>query len=245
MKSSTTKRRTKGAGSLKKRAGKYYLRIRTDGGDRMVLVRDEYGQPVTDYREAQRCAMLPIPQKQPKPQKAAEYSLADIWDVYLRSPDRPQSGKQTLVGYHSALKHFIAYLAGNNAPETIPVRCITPVAIAGFFAHIWEAGSVSGRTYNSYRQGLKLIFRCTHQALELPDNLVHNIKSRPARSISHKEFTQDEVQQLFRALDAGELVGYHRYRPRLYELSCRQRPSAPMGRRRPPTAPACCHRTPN
>lgn len=89
--------REKGTGSIEKRNGRFYLKLRINGTSRTTLLRDENDNPVTTRKAAEEAAkrMRPILRAQQKEEIAVyiaearkmkheqSVSIEDIWTTYL------------------------------------------------------------------------------------------------------------------------------------------------------------------
>ena len=123
------KRRTKGTGTLlKKNNGRYALRYEDiDGAIKTVTLKNDNGSPITLKHEAEKAADKLIQEffKLQQLDSKAEYlakvasvkqlivqkriSLVELWEHYLSTPNRPESGVETLKSYHVILKKFLQY----------------------------------------------------------------------------------------------------------------------------------------
>ncbi|MBR6056646.1 MAG: site-specific integrase [Victivallales bacterium] len=62
---------------------------------------------------------------------------------------------------------------------------------------------VSGRTYNGYKQALKLIFKVLLPLLGTDHNPVEQINNKVKDSVSREEFTEEQVEAIFNGFDTG------------------------------------------
>lgn len=93
-------------------------------------------------------------------------TLADVWQSYLDTPSRPDSGARTLEGYKVEWTAFCKWI-GEKHPETTELRQVTPVMAEEYARHLAGQG-FSPSTYNQHRNLLKLVWhvlgesaRCT------------------------------------------------------------------------------------
>jgi integrase len=117
--------------------------------------------------------------------KTNRIELSDSWEKYLKNPTRPNSGKATLAFYRSYWSKFINSLNVKYLDE------ITEKITHDYMGKVFA--KVSGRTYNSTLQALKLVFRILS-----PDiNPFDKLKSKPSLSISKKDFTEKQIKDIF------------------------------------------------
>lgn len=217
--------REKGTGSIEKRNGRFYLKLRINGTSRTTLLRDENDNPVTTRKAAEEAAkrMRPILRAQQKEEIAVyiaearkmkheqSVSIEDIWTTYLAQYDRPDSGTRTLKRYQECLACFIHWLKDKH-PEIILAKNITTGIAGEFFAYLWSEKKVSGRTYNAYRQALRLIFKHILELTALENNPFDLIKTKSMRTESRKPFTEEQIKAIFDGFESGfyykTLVGH-------------------------------------
>ena len=80
---------------------------------------------------------------------------------------------------------------------------ITPDIAGEYFAYIWNERSVSGKTFNIYRQALRLIFSHIKDAAGFEENPFDYIESKPVDSESRLAFTEKQVRAIFSGFDSG------------------------------------------
>ena len=176
-----SKRRAKGTGTLfKKNNGRYALRYEDiDGCIKTVTLKNEQGNPITLRSEAEKCADKLMQElfKLQQLESKAEYlskvasvkqlivqkkiTLDALWETYLSTPDRPESGAETLRTYHGVLNKFLKYCSKKNIEA---ISGITAEIASSYMMSLWKQ-NISSRTYNKHLQALKLIFKTV-----LPDN---------------------------------------------------------------------------
>ena len=84
-------------------------------------------------------------------------SLADMWDAYETSPNRPQkSGLDTMRQYELQTGRFVAWMAAHY-PEAAEMRQVSKEAAAAFLADLGK--TASGNTYNTYTGLLRTMWR--------------------------------------------------------------------------------------
>ena len=210
------KGRSKGSGSVLKKKNRFYFRTRDASGEKYTLLRNSQGQPVTTRPEALEAAASLQPMLSAKSREdIAEYllesrkldgtlllvPLAQAWDEYLAQTTRPDSGKVTLSRYKSCFERFLYWVTGNK-PHITHMSQIGTDTANEFFGSLNTQG-VSGRTYNAYRQALRLVFKHLLPVIGLESNPIDHITNRSKDSVSRKEFTEEQVEAIFQGFDTG------------------------------------------
>lgn len=208
--------RSKGTGSIVKKKNRFYFRTRERGREKYTLLRDLQGNVVTTRPNAEAAAALLVPLLQAKSQEdIAEYllesrklndalllvPLEQAWDTYLAQTTRPDSGETTLAGYRTSFEKFKTWVR-DNKPHITHLSQINADIVNEFFGSLNTQG-ISGRTYNSYRQALRLIFKHLLPVLGLEANPVDHIANRSKDTVSRKEFTKEQVEAIFQGFDTG------------------------------------------
>ena len=211
-----TDRREKGTGSIEKRGNHFFLKIRIGDRTKTTLLLGKDDQPVTTRKDAEAAAALlrPVLRAEQKEEIALHVASAKklrkehsiyidkIWDVYLRQYTRPDSQESTLNGYNVALRDFTTWL--NEAhPRIQQANHITEDEAGEYFSHLWNVRRVSGRTFNSYRKALKLIFTHILEPAGMENNPFARIGSKPLDTQSREAFTEEQVQQIFAGFQTG------------------------------------------
>jgi integrase len=121
--------------------------------------------------------------------------LADAWEIYLRSPDRPDSGEGTLRNYAGHWERFEKWLALQD-PEPLTLREITP-QMAQDYAETLNGGTgTSPNTYNKHTAFLKMFFRVLSDAAGLKENPFDKIRRKNLKTNSRRELTLAELKDL-------------------------------------------------
>ena len=208
--------RAHGTGCIEKRRNRFYLRNRINGKNHRTLLCDHNGNPVTSRADAEKRARELLPIVSAKTQAEVAFYVAearklqsvhnilldDIWIVYLRQYDRPDSGIITEEGYHNALNLFIQWMKVEH-PQTIYANDITREIAEEYFGYVWHDRRVSARTYNGYRHALSLIFTHIAEKTGLVGNPFARIKRKPVESTSHTPFTEEQVRTIFAGFQHG------------------------------------------
>ena len=112
------KRRAKGSGRLYKRGKNYYAYFKVKGGKQQIRLLDDNGDPITDKKQAEAKLesmrqTLGIEDHEKLVQFVADIKhigrdilIDDIWNVFLKSSSRPDSGKVTLGLYKKYLNYI-------------------------------------------------------------------------------------------------------------------------------------------
>ena len=205
-------RANKGQGHLFKRNGTYYIRY-IEKGKRICKSlqtknREEAERKLRDLR-----AILQVKTKEELAfrigevkkliHKANRIEFANSWEKYLKNPTRPNSGKATLACYKSYWSRFINSLDVKYLDE------ITEKITHDYMGKVLE--KVSGRTYNSTLQALKLVFRI----LSPEANPFDKLKSKPSQSISKKDFSEKQIKDIFDLLENPDFNIMHKEEMRL------------------------------
>ena len=208
--------REKGTGSIVKKRHHFYLKIRTGGRAKSTLLLGPDDKPVTTRQEAEAAAKLlrPVLRAEQKEEIAlhianakkmrheASFPVDQIWKVYLTQYTRPDSGKGTMESYQKSLRHFTKWLAKEH-PEIRLTNQITEETAAEYFSYVWTVRKVSGKTFNIYRQALKLIFSHIRVPAGLESNPFDVIESKPVQTESRLPFTEEQVKAIFDGFKTG------------------------------------------
>ena len=66
-----------------------------------------------------------------------------------------------------------------------------------------QAKSVSGRTYNGYKQTLQLIFKHLLPLMGMDHNPIEQIANKVKDTVTREEFTEEQVEAIFNGFDTG------------------------------------------
>lgn len=232
-------RRGNGSGSVYKRASGNYciMYFDVDGRRKMAALKDSQGQAIKSKPEAEAAAetfMADIMKMQAMESKAeymvkvaeakkiisqARFKLDDLWDKFLDSPHRPDSGNETLKKYRTSLQGFINWLKSHYRDVTDTSRIDASTAEA-FMSDLLKGG-IAERTYNSYLQALKLVFRIVLD-VEGSENPFSKIHKMTEGTQTRKDFTEEQIRKIFDALeDEGDFEVMHKPQMRaMVNLCC-------------------------
>lgn len=125
--------------------------------------------------------------------------ISAVWDAYIQSPERPDSGKATLIQYGGHWRRFTRWLA-NKHPEILTLADVTP-AIGSEYAADLIAAKYSSNAFNKHVGFLKLLFRVLEEPGRVSTNPFGKVKRRTLHTHSRRELT---IQELTTVLDKAE-----------------------------------------
>lgn len=207
------KRRAPGEGSLIKRRNHYYLRQLVGGKSTELPLKNEDGTRCTTKAQAEDAvgrmdrSIFELDTQERLVEKVAEIrqlkvvhqtKSSDVWQLYLNSSNRPDTGEATLAEQHKLLERFGDWMAEYYHSG---VDGTTPSAASAYMHEIGK--HISNRTFNGYAATLKLIFRTVYKQLGMSANPFEDIRRRPLEVISRREFTEYQVQQIFDGFKTG------------------------------------------
>ena len=207
--------REKGTGTVYKEKNRFYLKIIINGKTKTTMLRNEDGSPCTTRKEADRAAdgmrkilfadtleeTAHFVQEAKRLKRQSGLFLARAWEVYLKQPDRPDSGGSTLGKYKSAFEAFLAWI-GRQYPKRQLVADVDHDIAWEYMQVITQSGD-SNATYNKYLQTMRLIFKHLMIPAALDANPFDGIPKKPIASTSRKEFTPEQVKAIFDGFDNG------------------------------------------
>ena len=207
--------REKGTGSVYKEKNRFYLKIIINGKTKTTMLRNKDGSPCTTRKEADRAAdgmrkvlfadtleeTAHFVQEAKRLKRQSGLLLARSWEVYLKQPDRPDSGESTLGKYKSAFEAFLAWV-GRHYPKKQLVADVDHDIAWEYMQAITQAGD-SNATYNKDLQTMRLIFKHLMIPAALDANPFDGIPKKPIASTSRKEFTSEQVKAIFDGFDNG------------------------------------------
>lgn len=168
---------------LIKRGDVWYIQHRVNGsltkkstgtGDlrRARKIRDEYMSPFRlEDKKATTAALVEkintIEQLQEDAKPVIE--LKDLWQCYMSSSRRPDSGKRTLHDYEQQWSIFYRWIVEQHS-GIVEARQVVSVQAAEFINHLKNEG-YSPRSIVKYLNLLQLIWRVCRDEAKLPDNI--------------------------------------------------------------------------
>ncbi len=207
------KRRPRGEGGLIKRRNHYYLRQLVGGKRTELMLKNEDGSRCTTEEQAKDAvgrmdrSLFELDTQEKLVNKVAEIrqlkvvhqaKTADVWQLYINSANRPDTGEKTLSEQRKVFERFCTWM---QEKYDSGVDGATSVAASTFMHELGE--TVSNKTFNDYAAILRLIFKTVYKQLGMTENPFADIRHRPLETISRKEFTEEQVQQIFDGFKTG------------------------------------------
>jgi integrase len=126
-------------------------------------------------------------------------TIIGAWDTYTDSTERPDSGERTLKDYKVHWKKFTEWLKEKHA-SIIALNEITQ-AIASEYASFLMKEKVSPNTFNKRVNFLRLMCDTISEEARLEMNPFEKIKRKKLKTTSKREFTIEELRQIFSTKD--------------------------------------------
>ena len=185
--------REKGMGNLQReKSGRWTMRVCV-GGKRISR-----STRTTDHERAER-----ILQRFLTPLGLGErrLPLADVWQEYVRSPNRNDLAPATLTAKRVVWMHFARWMERNHF-EVDDLASVTSDLIAEYLACL--RADLCASTYNGRVCVLREIFHVLARKAGLEEDAWEGVRLRPDDSHSRRELTVGELRRL---LDAAGRVG--------------------------------------
>ena len=122
----------------------------------------------------------------------------DVWQLYLNSSNRPDTGAKALEEQRRMLGRFGEWMQEHFHTG---LDGVTPVAASEYLHKIGE--HVSNRTFNGYAANLRLIYKTVYRQLGMSENPFEGIRHRPLETVSRREFTENQVRMIFDGFQNG------------------------------------------
>ena len=185
--------REKGMGNLQKeKSGRWTMRVCIKGKRYSRTTR------TTDRDKAERFL-----QRFLAPFGLGEHRLplAEVWNEYIKSPNRNELATSTLQSKRNVWMHFAKWMEHNYLPVE-DLAGVTSDAIAEYLACL--RATLCGTSYNNRVCVLREIFHVLADKAGLDEDPWYGVRLRPDDSHSRRELTTDELRRL---LDAAKKVG--------------------------------------
>ena len=213
-------------GHLFRRGPNFYVRWTVEGKVFSKALRDENGNAITTKRQAEEArqkVMAPftvadeaaalesiVGKLEGRKAEIAKWEdeqnpplpLASAWTEYLASPNRPDTGKDTLEVYQGQWSMFTAWMQQKH-PERLTLRDVSK-EIAEDYAATMNGGSRSPNTYNKHLNLLALVFRVLKGKAKIAENPWQDIPRKHSIPQSRRELTIDELKRICQSA-TGEL----------------------------------------
>jgi integrase len=209
-------------GTLVKRGSNFYVRWKIDGKPSVKVLRDNNGQAITSRREAEEAKakfMAPLALADEAESMAALASKADTlqaavdkmspplllahaWAEYMRSPNRPDTGPDTLAVYEGQFGQFKDWVETTH-PDAKALRDVGHDIAEEYAGHL-NHGRLSPNTFNKHVRVLELVFRILKRKARLEENPWESIQRKKLETVSRRELTLEELKKVC-VNAAGEL----------------------------------------
>ena len=198
----------KGEGNIFKRGNTYYLQYTVNGKRKVVSLRTgkqvealekakDYLRPVDAKTKAEVTVHIAEARKM---QRAVRLRLEDVWDEYVKSKNRPDSGANTLANYAKQWTRF-RYWVRDSHPELSSLGDITE-EIALEYAGILEAEyKLAPATLNAHRNTLRLIAHTLRRKAGLDVNPWDAVTKKTLDTVSRRELSEDDVKAVLAKID--------------------------------------------
>ena len=122
--------------------------------------------------------------------------LAEVWNEYIKSPNRNELATSTLHAKRNVWMHFAKWMEHNYLPVE-DLAGVTPDAIAEYLASL--RANLCGSSYNNRVCVLREIFRVLADKAGLEEDPWYGVRLRPDDSHSRRELTTEELRRLLKA----------------------------------------------
>jgi integrase len=194
-----------GEGCVYLRGATYYLSYMVNGRRKRVSLKtDDPKQAKNNAAEILRPSLAKTKEEAAvhiavarKYHTEAVLLIHDAWDEYENSPNRPQSGANTLSNYCRQFEQFTEWLAVQY--PTVDHLAQVDEEIAEAYANYLES-ALAPATFNAHRDTLHRITRVLSRKAGMTHNPWNDIAKKPLDTIVRDELTAAEVQILFNKL---------------------------------------------
>jgi len=129
-------------------------------------------------------------------------SVANAWDAYLNSTERPDTGDATLRYYAGYWTRF--QKCAEEGDSEIKYLCDITSKTAQDYATALNGGKLSPNTYNKHIGFLKLFFRVLAEPARMQENPFERIRKKQLKTNARRELTIAELTEILEKAD-GEL----------------------------------------
>ena len=205
-------------GSLFKRGRNFYLKWVVEGRVFCKVLKDELGNPIKERGKAEqareremavfrvadgksalesiagrlegrKAELVRLTEKENPPQ-----AVEGAWEVYLASPNRPDTGPDTLAVYQGQFGQFQSWLK-ERYPGRLLLKDVTE-DVAEEYASYLGRGGLSPNTYNKHVRVLELVFRVLRRKGRLSENPWEGIQRKKLETSSRRELTVEELRNV-------------------------------------------------
>jgi integrase len=213
-------------GHIFRRGKNFYVRWTVNGKVISKGLRDEHGNAITTKRDAEQARQKVMAPFAVADEATALESIAaklegrkaelaklndeqnpplpitQAWTEFLASPNRPDSGENTMYQYECQFSAFAGWIKEEH-PEILALRGVTK-AIAEEYAAQMNHGRFSANTYNKHLNLLALVFRVLRDKAQLSGNPWEEIQRKRIVAQGRRELTMDELRNVCQSAK-GEL----------------------------------------
>lgn len=209
------RRRSKGSGTLFKRASGIYCYQHTDQDTGAKVTkslrtrsREEALEKVREFDKvtdaADRTEVMTHIARQRNLIRASSLPLAEVWPEFLKT--NPTAGPGTLGLYQRALAEFAAWL-GTERPSVTSFTQVDRETATAYMEGVWESG-VSASTYNDKRNALGLITKKLANRFGIEVNPWPLTERRSGVRQTRLPLTGEQVAALLERLDDPAKLPY-------------------------------------
>jgi integrase len=204
----------------------WYVQTEVDGKRLVKALRGSNGQPITTKREAETARdafMAPLTVADEaevlesmaarlagrkaelakwQDQQHPPLPVTQAWLEFVASPNRPDTGGETLYQYECQWSLFTDWLKESH-PEATALRDVT-AEVAAEYAASARMQRYSANTYNKHRALLALVFSTVKDKARITSNPWETIRPKLLACASRRELTVDELKRVCQSA-SGEL----------------------------------------
>jgi integrase len=172
-------------------------RKEAEAARKLLLARNQAGNSVQGLQSRLGSAQIDLSETN------SSLPISSVWNAYLQSPERPDSGRHTLVQYEGNWSRFERWLAAKH-PEIGTIANVG-AGIAAEYAADLSAAKLSPNRFNKHIGFLKLLFRVLEEPGRVAVNPFGRIKRRTLHTHSRRELTIHELTLILNRAD-GDLA---------------------------------------
>ena len=201
-----------------KRGDNFYLRWVVEGKVFSKALRDGEGRPITTRRTAEQAQAREMAVFTVADQASALESIAgkldgrraelarladeqnpplaleDAWTTYLASPNRPDTGPDTLAVYQGQFGQFVAWMKQTH-PGVALLRDVSQDMAEEYAGHLNKI-KLSPNTFNKHVRVLELVFRVLKRKGRFAENRWESIQRKKLETSSRRELTVEELRKV-------------------------------------------------
>lgn len=128
-------------------------------------------------------------------------ALADGFEAYRASRERPDTGAATMDMYESQYTRLVRWVAA-NAPEVVEMRHLTRATAERFMDYL--AGELSTNSYNKYLTLFTRVWKVLEETARITANPWEKIRPKSVQSFTRRELTIEELRRVCGSVE-GEM----------------------------------------